>query len=113
MYKYDDVDDFVWYQDRSKEFALLQIRDNPEYSTLGLVGEAGEIANKVKKLRRDMKSRESIKEDIASEIGDCLWYLARLCDDFDLSLNEVAYDNITKLEDRKQRGVISGSGDNR
>lgn len=109
----ENDDDFTWYQEESRKFALIQIRDNPEYSTLGLVGEAGEIANKVKKLRRDMKPRLAIKDDIKSEIGDCLWYLARLCDDFGLSFNDVAYDNLDKLEDRKERNVIQGSGDNR
>lgn len=84
---------------------------NIYYMTMGLAGEAGEIANKVKKVMRD--SRVIDREDLAKEIGDVLWYVAGICTVLDLDLNDVAEANLKKLADRKARGVISGSGDNR
>jgi NTP pyrophosphatase (non-canonical NTP hydrolase) len=78
------------------------------YPALGLAGEAGEVANKVKKLMRDSK-----EYDIAGEIGDVLWYVAALCSDLGLDMDTVATKNLNKLNSRKNRGVLGGSGDNR
>lgn len=86
---------------------------NLEYPTLGLCGEAGEIANKVKKISRDNLSMDSVRADIASELGDVLWYAAAVASELGVSLQDIAEANLAKLEDRKQRGVIGGSGDNR
>lgn len=83
------------------------------YPTMGLVGEAGELANKVKKLLRGDKNRDELIEGIKSEMGDVLWYLATLADDVGVTLDEVAAENIRKLRDRQARGIIKGSGDNR
>ncbi|ALA48166.1 MazG-like pyrophosphatase [Mycobacterium phage Phlei] len=85
------------------------------YVTMGLVGEAGEIANKVKKIIRDGGSRISIddKQRIAAELGDVLWYLAASASQIGYSLAEIATYNLQKLEDRKERGVLQGSGDDR
>ena len=85
------------------------------YSSLGLVGEAGEIANKVKKiLRDDYGVIQSTKiDEIGDEIGDVLWYLANICEDLGIELAEVAEVNLNKLYDRKERGVLKGSGDKR
>ena len=87
------------------------------YCVLGLVGEAGEIANKVKKiLRGDFDSADNYEEHIDAirkEIGDTTWYLARLCDELNFSWALIADENLTKLRDRKARGVIKGSGDTR
>jgi len=84
------------------------------YCTLGLVGEAGEIANKIKKVIRDNKPiDEAFKEDMKAELGDVLWYVARLSDEFGIKLDDVASYNMSKLLDRLKRNVIQGSGDNR
>ena len=82
---------------------------------LGLSGEAGEVADKVKKIIRDKKGKvsEEDKEAIVKELGDVMWYLAGIARYLDTPLEEVAKKNIKKLVSRKQRGVISGSGDNR
>ncbi len=85
------------------------------YSALGLNGEAGEIADKMKKLFRDRDGivDEGFKEDIKKELGDVLWYVARIADDFGLTLEEVAKGNYEKLSSRKERGTLHGDGDNR
>ena len=85
------------------------------YTTLGLVGEAGEIANKVKKIMRDNngKLEEIHKADIFDELGDVLWYCASLADELGVNLEDVAKCNLIKLEDRMNRGKIQGSGDKR
>ena len=82
---------------------------------LGLTGEAGETADKVKKIIRDKEGKfsEEDKREIVKELGDVMWYLAGIARYLDVDLSEVAEGNIEKLASRKQRGVISGSGDNR
>lgn len=82
---------------------------------LGLVGEAGEIAEKMKKLIRDHASDESLidREDIAKELGDVLWYVTVLGHYLEIPLEDIAKKNIAKLADRQQRNVLAGSGDNR
>jgi NTP pyrophosphatase (non-canonical NTP hydrolase) len=82
------------------------------YCTLGLAGEAGEVANKVKKMLRDGDSPAK-RAELVGEIGDCLWYISQLCSELKLSMSDVAAKNIDKLSDRKKRGVIGGNGDNR
>ena len=85
------------------------------YPVLGLCGESGEVAEKVKKIYRDEDGimTETKKQEIVKELGDVLWYLAAIAKDLDISLEEVANININKLHSRKQRGVIHGYGDNR
>jgi len=94
------------------------------YPALGLAGEAGEVVEKVKKLIRDdempldefFDTREIDAEKrlaIARECGDVLFYLAMIADDIDYTLGEIAEMNIEKLADRKNRGHLRGSGDNR
>jgi NTP pyrophosphatase (non-canonical NTP hydrolase) len=82
---------------------------------LGLCGETGEIAEKIKKLIRDKKAilDEEFISEIKKELGDVLWYLAVLAKQFDLNLNDIAEKNIEKLASRKERNVLSGSGDER
>ncbi|QDP98285.1 hypothetical protein FOE78_22375 [Microlunatus elymi] len=93
-------------------------RDAPDefmHLVLGLVGEAGEIAEKVKKLVRDKNSdlAQLDRDDMAAELGDVLWYAAVLANYLDLSLDDIAERNIAKLADRQRRAVLGGSGDHR
>ncbi len=82
---------------------------------LGVTGESGEIAEKVKKIIRDKNGEVSAadKTELAKEIGDVLWYLATLAHQLGVSFDKVAADNLAKLKSRQERGVIGGSGDNR
>ena len=93
-------------RDKKNEFLHL---------VLGLVGESGEIAEKIKKIVRDHDSDLSKVdvEDLKKELGDVMWYVAVLADYFDIPLDEVGETNIAKLASRKERGVLGGSGDNR
>ena len=104
------------YQKKSKETACypktLRVL---AYTAMGLAGETGELLNKVKKVYRDDKGRLSAarKEEIATELGDVLWYLSQIATDCGLSLKDIARGNIKKLQDRKRRGTLHGSGDSR
>lgn len=85
------------------------------YPVLGLNGEAGEVAEKVKKVLRDKNGRLSMqdKKAIAFELGDVLWYLSQTAKGIGMKLSEIAELNVMKLKDRKARGKIRGSGDER
>ena len=85
------------------------------YVALGLVGEAGEVANKVKKVLRDSNGEVSdeVREALVGELGDVMWYLARLATELQTSSGNVAQENLNKLLSRKERGVLGGSGDQR
>lgn len=109
-----EIETFDYYQCAAKETAVYPKDVELEYLTLGLVGEAGEIANKVKKILRGDKEFDDVAmEDLAAELGDVLWYMACLAAALDVSLSTIATRNIRKLEDRKKRNVLKGSGDNR
>jgi len=79
------------------------------------LGEAGEIQGKLKKIIRDKGGNfdSTDAKEIEKEIGDVLWYLARLCDVLGISLQSAMEGNIEKLFSRKERGVLEGNGDNR
>jgi NTP pyrophosphatase (non-canonical NTP hydrolase) len=91
--------------------------DDLFYPTLGLAGEAGEVAGKIKKLWRDHHVRtgnaltEEQAEALGAELGDVLWYLAVLAHTAGLSLDTIATNNLSKLKSRQARGVLQGSGD--
>ena len=107
---------FEEYQKLSRKTALYPNKDkNFIYPTLGLCGESGEVAEKIKKVLRDDDGvlNEGKKEELKKELGDVLWYLAQIATESGLSLNEIASLNIEKLSSRLERGKISGSGDNR
>ena len=108
---------FNEYQARTKDTAIYKGQGTIlgiMYVGLGL-GEAGELQNKIKKVFRDHDGQmtEEIRQSIKGEIGDTLYYLARLADECSLDFNDIAESNIAKLADRKNRGAIKGSGDNR
>lgn len=85
------------------------------YYVLGIAGETGELVEKIKKLFRDDYGKISEKkiEEIIKEMGDCLWYHARLADTLGIKFGDVAKENIRKLLDRKKRNKLHGEGDNR
>jgi NTP pyrophosphatase (non-canonical NTP hydrolase) len=107
---------FSDYQTQSRKTAKYPPIGHPViYPTLGLTNEAGEVAGKVKKIFRDKEGviGEAERAALKAELGDVLWYLAQVCTELDLSLDEVAEYNLKKLFDRLERGKISGDGDNR
>ena len=104
------------YQQAALRTAAPKDKHNEVFHLLlGLVGEAGEIAEKAKKIVRDRGSDFSQwdPDDLKKELGDTLWYVAVIADYFDVSLEDIAQLNIAKLADRQERGMLSGSGDNR
>ena len=108
--------DFKTYQKKARETAQYpNLGSNNIYPTLGLVGEAGEVAEKVKKVIRDKNGvfDKDSKDAIKLELGDVLWYISQLSSELGYELEEVANANLQKLNSRKSRGKIQGSGDNR
>ncbi len=102
------------YQEEALATAVYGQDDAIGYCTLGLVGEAGEIANKYKKvLRGDKELTPELKKEIAKEIGDVLWYIAALSNELGFTLDTVAQMNIKKLKSRRANNTIMGDGDNR
>tara|TARA_Y100000589_G_scaffold241403_1_gene228932 strand:+ start:62 stop:391 length:330 start_codon:yes stop_codon:yes gene_type:complete len=104
------------YQIEARKTAIYPNKGkNFIYPTLGLVGETGEVAEKIKKILRDKNGTfdNESKLAIKKELGDVLWYLSNLCDELEFSLDDVAKINLEKLNNRLSRGEISGSGDDR
>jgi len=103
--------DFAEYQKLACETVSYPKSQAVFYPALGLSGECGEIANKVKKVMRGDPGADF--DGVPDELGDVLWYLAAIATDLDVTLDDIAQENIEKLRDRRARGVIKGSGDNR
>ncbi len=107
---------FEEYQKSSRRTAIYpNTGKNIIYPVLGLTSEAGEVADKLKKILRDHDGviDEAKKQELAKELGDVLWYVAQIATEIGLPLEEVAAMNIEKLMSRFERGKLSGSGDNR
>lgn len=107
---------FEEYQKKSRKTAKYpEAGNNFVYPTLGLAGEAGEVAEKIKKVIRDKggKIDDETRELIKKELGDVLWYVSQLATEIGLSLDDVANHNIEKLYSRLERGKINGEGDKR
>lgn len=107
---------FKEYQEKARATAIYpNLNNNLSYPTLGLCGETGEVAEKVKKIERDQGGVWSNKnrEEIKLELSDVLWYIANLACEIDVTLEDIAVSNIKKLQSRLKRGKINGSGDNR
>lgn len=110
------MNEFRSYQrEAGRTAAYPNIGKNATYPVLGLCGEAGEVAEKVKKVMRDDGGEFSAakRQEIAKELGDVLWYCAALATELDLDLGDIAQTNLDKLASRQARGKIGGSGDNR
>jgi NTP pyrophosphatase (non-canonical NTP hydrolase) len=109
------VDLQAYQAETAKTARYPDVGANPVYPTLGLCGEAGEVAEKVKKVLRDQGGRfnADTRAALALELGDVLWYLARLASELDLDLGAIAEANLAKLASRAERNVIGGSGDER
>ena len=114
-HKYKKISDLDMYQKVALTTAIYPREQAIIYPTLGLTGEAGEVANKVKKIIRDGSNSkdEKLVSEIKAEIGDCLWYIAVLANDFDIKLSDIASANIEKLALRQKNNTIHGSGDDR
>ena len=108
--------DFNEYQEKAWKTAIYPNKgNNLIYPVLGLGGETGEVLEKIKKIMRDEKNQisEKKKEELKKELGDVLWYLSSICKELNITLNDVVNKNISKLNSRKKRNQLHGSGDKR
>lgn len=108
------------FEDYQKQALTTVLTTDDEFKdllhwVLGLNGEAGELAEKLKKIIRDKNSviSEEDKVEMAKELGDVLWYIAVFAHDLGVPLDDIAQTNLDKLKSRKDRGMLGGSGDNR
>ena len=107
--------DLSEYQRQSRRTAEYPREAWLTYPALGLAGEAGEVAEHAKKTIRDDEGKvsEERRAAMSKELGDVLWYVAQLATELGLDLDEIAGKNLEKLFSRQERGVLSGSGDDR
>jgi len=101
------------FQETCNETAIYPRDQGVVYTLLGLSNEAGELLGKYKKFLRDSSDWSDVREAMIGELGDVLWYCAQLSTELDVELSTVMERVLHKLQDRKARGVIGGSGDNR
>lgn len=118
------------YQKKAHDFATYG--DNAMYPALGLAEEAGEACGKIAKFirkhggtdpmtaRYELENKVTVtddelkfRKDLSAELGDVMWMVAELCTVYGLDMGKVMAENIDKLTDRRERGVIDGNGDNR
>ena len=104
---------FNEYQKHARSTAIYPKESKVIYPALGLCGEAGEVADKIKKTIRGDSSLDEVSGNIAGELGDVLWYLAILADDLGITLDQIAHWNLAKLNRRWRKNKIKGDGDNR
>lgn len=105
-----NLDTFDWFQDECRKTAIYPKSEGLTYTALGLCGESGEYAEKIKKYIRDGKIDDQLA---AKELGDILWYVSMCAHELGYDLSEIAGMMLNKLQDRANRGVLGGSGDNR
>jgi NTP pyrophosphatase (non-canonical NTP hydrolase) len=110
--------DFNYYQEQAAKTAVYPGSGTTTgllYVTLGLASEAGEVAGAVKRIIRDDGGvlTEERRKQLISEVSDCIWYISQLCTELGVTFEEVAHRNLIKLNNRKERGTLMGSGDNR
>lgn len=103
---------FDEYQQIAKSTAIYPVKSKLIYPALGLAGEAGEVAEKIKKKIRDGET-DNFEQELAKELGDVLWYISAIASDLGYDLSLIAQMNINKLQSRQQRNTLQGSGDNR
>lgn len=112
-----NIDDYqVWTRTTAKyPSGTSEFEASLPYLVMGLAGEAGEVANKYKKIIRDKHGIMDDNDEIAivDELGDVLWYIARIVDEIGYSFSDLIDVNYHKIESRVERGVIGGSGDRR
>lgn len=101
------------YQAYADKYAIYPKEEGVHYCMHGLCSETGEVADKIKKAMRDGWEKGHLREEVRKELGDVLWYIAMMCKEFDLRLMDVATNNLIKLEDRRMRSKLGGSGDER
>ncbi len=110
--------DFNEYEEKASETAVFNDRTTEYklmYLALGVAGEAGEVAEKIKKVMRNDNGivSDEKRESIKSEVGDVLWYLSQLSRELGFTIEDAAQANMRKITDRKSRDVIRSEGDNR
>lgn len=105
------------YQNEASKTAIFPdelpdfVNTGQVYTVLGQAGESGEISEKMKKAIRE--DDEQYIQEMRDEVGDVLWYLSQVCEEFDWDMGDVAQENIEKLQDRQRRGKLEGKGDSR
>jgi len=106
---------FDEYQTIARTTAIYNNDLGAIYTALGLAGETGEVVEHIKKMVRDNNRipTPERREAITKELGDVMWYVANLASDLDIKLEDVVRNNLAKIKDRSERGVLHGSGDNR
>jgi NTP pyrophosphatase (non-canonical NTP hydrolase) len=108
--------EFNEYQKETRKAAMYPgMGNNYSFPTIGLAGETGEVAEKIKKIIRDKGGvvDDQSRNEVKKELGDVLWYLTQLATELNIELDDVVTCNLEKIESRKERGAIHGEGDNR
>lgn len=108
--------EFNEYQKETRKHAIYPgVGSNFSFPMIGLAGETGEVAEKIKKIIRDKNGvvDDVSRSEVEKELGDVLWYLSQIASEFGLSLDDVASSNIEKIQSRRERNVTHGDGDNR